>query len=306
MIINVPSEIDFRNSGIGFINLALDKAFELLQIIDETGLDCCEESEEEFWENAQIPLSNSLVLIQQGIEFIIKSKIAHISHFLLIASNPSDWPKSSNNNDLSFSEFRTIDAQDLIKVHNIVNPNILSDEFIRKFKELKNIRNVIIHSVDKNIKIFVEDIILTSLLVFHELIGPNLWLENRREYLSNTPISVAYSSSDINETECEIIHEIYKIIDLLSPSELKKHFDYNIKQRNYYCPGCRQHSIYDNFKQIMPTAQLNPNKPDSTSIYCFICDNEYDVVRNKCDNDGCKGNVIYQDLEELCLTCFNN
>lgn len=303
MIINVPDENDFKNSGIGFINLALDEAFKLLHIIEDSGLQDWEAGEEEFWENAQIPLSNALVLIQQGIEFILKSKIAATSPYLLITSSPSDWPKTLTENKVSFSEFRTIDAQDLIKAHNTVCNNKLSDQFNNKFKELKNIRNKIIHSVDHNITIYVKDIITSSLYIFYELIGPKAWIEKRREYLYNTPISVAVSDCEIDETGFEINREINTIIGMLSSSELKKYFEYNTKQRKYYCPDCIKNLIDFDDRYIAATAQLRPNLPESISLYCFVCDSEFEVARNKCPNDKCKGNVIYED--DLCLTCLN-
>jgi len=50
----------------------------------------------------------------------LKAKLVAISPFLLIAGNPSEWPKVLDETGVSFSDFRAIDAQDLIKVYNTV------------------------------------------------------------------------------------------------------------------------------------------------------------------------------------------
>lgn len=50
---------------------------------------------------------------------------------------------------------------------------------------------------------------------------------------------------------------------------------------------------------------LEPNTPESTIIHCVNCDASFDVIRNDCSFEACKGNVIHDyDGELNCLTCF--
>lgn len=77
----------------------------------------------------------------------MKSRIAEVSPYLLIGRDPKDWPKGVGVRAVPFSEFRTIDAADLLKVHNtFCQPSL--DEGFRVFWEgVRRERNRITHSV---------------------------------------------------------------------------------------------------------------------------------------------------------------
>ena len=82
--------------------------------------------------------------MQQGVELILKGKITYISPYLLITDSPSKWPSPYKDNEISFSQFRTLDAQDLIKVHDIFADAKISDEFAKLYNSLREKRNAII------------------------------------------------------------------------------------------------------------------------------------------------------------------
>ncbi len=297
MILEIPNDEDFKNSGLGFINLALDQIFELYSDLSSSEIEDWGEHDdiETYWIAAKIKLNNSLALIQQGIEFILKGRIVSISPYLLIASEPKEWSNKWEKNDVSFSEFRTLDAQDLIKVNNIIHPQKLSEGFITKFNDLRQRRNAIMHTISKSIKIDAKEIIIVSLEVINELIEPFGWINLRRKYLEESPVSAAFSCDHV---ELTLLTETHILLDLLSPSETKKYFNFNKKQRRYICPTCSRVDECDSLNT--DTALLEPNKPDSTSVYCFICEDEYEVIRLNCPY--CKGNVI-ESNKKMCLTC---
>jgi hypothetical protein len=93
---------------------------------------------------SQRSLANALAIIQQAQELGLKSRIAAVSPYLLIAGDPRGWPKNSAG-DLSFSEFRTIDASDLIRVHNTVCSTGVDDRFVQVFEDTRRRRNLIVH-----------------------------------------------------------------------------------------------------------------------------------------------------------------
>ena len=106
---------------------------------------------DEYWASAQKPLSVALALVQQGTELLLKSRIIEVSPFLIFKGDPSLWPSGCDKQEISFSEFKTIDAQDLIRVHDTVVTSRLTEEFKNRYENLRRKRNTIMHTVDKNV-----------------------------------------------------------------------------------------------------------------------------------------------------------
>lgn len=302
MISDIPSHDDFFNEGISLLSFAWDTVVNLLTDLSESeyyGIDISEVGDA-FWLSSKQTLTTSLAIAQQGVEFILKGKIAEVSPFLLIAGNPKDWPKQGDGQPLSFSEFMTIDAQDLVKVHDTVATVKLENDFKIKYQELRKKRNTIIHTVNKNLTIHVTDVIVDILEVHKALFPGENWVCVRREFLENSPTSQLHSTDWVEQ---RVIWEFSIITDLLQPKHMYKFFGFNKKQRRYMCPNC-YHVNVD--AQLKPrTAVLNPNTPESTTLYCYVCDEFSDVERVNCSNADCPGNVISVDYGE-CATCLTS
>lgn len=302
MIIDIPTYDDFEASGITFLNLAWDPILELLftvKISEMEQWDTDGEMSEEFWRAAQMPLITALSLAQQGTEHLIKGKIAKASPFLLIAGNPSAWPKGCDKKDTPFVDFRTIDAQDLIRVHNTVADSQMSEKFVTKFDNLRRIRNKIMHSVDKTFKTTPKEVMLAIVDIFSNLVEPQGWLEARRNYLENHPNAIAYSTDHIEEI---IARELNHVLRIFDNSSMKEHFGFNPKQRRYHCPDC--YGAFGEFIDDPKLAHLKPNTATSTKIYCKVCRQEREVLRKSCIGLGCKGNVI-DVVDNICLLCLH-
>ena len=126
------------------------------------------------------------------------------------------------------------------------------------------------------------------------LTQPKSWVRMRDEYLNNMPIMVAGAEG------CHdlLFDEVSKIIEILDPSEVKKYFKFDKKQRRYLCRTCAVSCEGD----APNLAQLEPNEPTSQIIFCVLCDDKREVIRKKCNDSKCAGNVIDKE-ENLCLTC---
>ena len=91
MIIDVPTGDDFKSSGIDFLNLAWDTLISLstklkdaeyfynVYYSDENEEVIDQLSSEQYWKQAQRPLSTALSLIQQGTELGI-CELGHVAH----------------------------------------------------------------------------------------------------------------------------------------------------------------------------------------------------------------------------------
>jgi len=162
MITDIPTSSDFQNAGINLLNLSWDSTMSLLteRIVEIDKINTNVSVNETYWKSAQPILTSSLTLIQQGVEFFLKGKISEVSPYLLIANMPSNFPKNSNKQNTPFSDFRTLDAQDLIRVHDTVSENRLSDEFCQWYDELRRLRNKLMHTVDNTLFITDKDILI--------------------------------------------------------------------------------------------------------------------------------------------------
>jgi hypothetical protein len=243
----------------------------------------------EYWEAAQEPLAIAITLLHQGCEFLVKGKICQVSPYLLLSQNPNKWPSDCAKKDVSFSDYRTIDAQDLSKVANTVCKDRLPDQFVTLFDSIRRDRNKLIHTAKSGVILTPYKILKDILNIYSNLFKSSDWLKQRRGYLSNNFETIVYSTDHIN---CYLNWELIKVFSLLKPGEVQKHFGYNKNQRAYMCPVC---DCVERFK----IAQLKPNEPDSTNLSCIICGKLIPIVRESCKY--CPGNVL--DKSYQCLSC---
>jgi len=301
VISEIPTPDEFTQSGTAYLNLAWDSTVQLALNLDEAHIDEWDTTgdvTDEYWAAAQRPLATAVTLVQQGTEFLLKARIASVSPFLLIAANPSDWPRGCQSSDTPFSHFKTIDAQDLLRVHDTVAGGRLSQQFATRFDALRRQRNSIMHTVDRRTRFTATEVINSILEISEHLLGPCSWVSCRRSFLETDPDSVAHSSDHV---DCAIAREMDKIIDLLQPAALKRFFGFNKRQRRYVCYNC--YLACRDWDLPVRTAQLKPNSPTSESVYCFVCEETLAVERRSCENDECKGNVLDAD-DGICLTCM--
>ncbi len=302
MISNIPTHNDFYKTGKELLVFSWDIVAKLLVNLDDAeyfGIDPDEVSDE-YWSLANRQISTALAITQQGIEFLLKGRICEISPYLLISDTPSKWPSPYDHEPIEFSNFRTLDAQDLVRVVDTFSDQKLDVSFVKKFNDLRKKRNLIMHSLSTSIDVQFGEVI-DSLLYMHSTLFPSeSWAKIRKEGLSNHPNSELGGSDYISN---EICRELLIIINLLTPAQVKKYFKIEKDRRAYFCPECyyeANHDIDFEFK----LARLTSRDPKCSSIYCPVCDSEYDVSRHECNDDKevCPGNVI-SDAYSNCLTC---
>ncbi len=196
MIQDIPTKADFDNNGIAFLNLAWKSVMGISfglpeQPVEPLGPDATEEqlqesAEEErrwseavseYWCAAQQELATAVALAQQGTEFLLKGKIASISPFLLISGDPKDWPAGCDKTDTPFADFKTIDAQDLLRAHDTVCSPPLSDKFKERFEQLRRLRNSVMHTVDRRLQFTTRDCLLAILEMAEALLGSRSWID---------------------------------------------------------------------------------------------------------------------------------
>jgi hypothetical protein len=300
MVNNIPEAEDFYESGKGLLDFAWNTVAILLTNLDNAkyyGVDE-EEVSETYWNASKRSLTTALAITQQGVEFVLKGKIAEISPFLLISDPPQRWPSPYDCKDIDFAQFRTIDAQDLVRVHDTFSASRLDPNFVDKFNSLREKRNAIMHSVDKKLSVHVTEV-FEAILSMHKALFPDKgWGKVRRSFLEISPDSELGGIDFVTNMLC---WEFYLVFSLLTPAKVKEFFKVDKKQRSYFCPKCYEdRDSHVDFEYKL--AVLDPKGPKSTKLYCPVCDEHYDVIRQQCDEDDCPGNVISEEYG-FCLNC---
>jgi hypothetical protein len=94
LISDIPTPKDFFDSGIELFDFAWDTVASLITNLSQAIQMGVEEKDvsEEYWAASKRRLTSALAMTQQGVEFVLKGRIAEVSPFLLLAEGPSRWP----------------------------------------------------------------------------------------------------------------------------------------------------------------------------------------------------------------------
>jgi hypothetical protein len=302
MIRDLPSKADFDEQGLTLLNLAWDSVMDLIldfREMEEWPHPLEAEETEQYKRASQKPLSIATALLQQGTELLVKGAIANVSPYLLIAGGTQAWPKMSGSQEVSFAAFHTPDAVELIRIHDTCASVPFSDRFKQQFHKMRLIRNTVFHSVDRTLRFTEAEILEAILLISHELLGQHQWFQRRSHYLNSTP-SAAFSTDWLDH---RLVREFRILQDILGAQSLNQYFGFNKRKgRNYICQTCQNSCrvLCDDF--VPRTAKLTSS---STEVHCVVCRTSVPVIRRKCKERACKGDVVAvpPDWDSECLTC---
>jgi len=298
MIIDIPSPSSFENVANNLLlsawqNLVkLFKSYEEFKELKHYDPDLIDQEKlGMFWRFERPILDSSLALVQQAVEFYLKGRIVGVSPFLIIGKEPRHWPNGCNKTDISFSEFRTIDAQDLIKVHDTVAENKLSPTFANFYSELRKKRNAIMHTVDSNLTVVPEELATSILTVHSEMIGEKRWINSLISLLrSSTQYQILKDGvSDSDSYVYAECHEQFAlVVNNLKPSLVKKFFNFDKKATSLECHHCigiiENCEFYDTkwLDDYIPTLQKLESETDR--YRCAICENEFCFDSTPCED----------------------
>jgi hypothetical protein len=300
VIIDVPTPDEFTERADSLLQLAysiISKLYENQR--EDWRLDADEEQLREYWRKCSPSLANALALLQQAHELFLKGRVATVSPYLLLAREPQHWPKKSLQDNISFSEFLTVGAAELPRLHDMVcTPRL--DNKIRSFlNSIRERRNMFVHQGHAPTAKVAE--LFEAVLVTHKWAHPHQsWFQARREHLENDHLAALYSSDHV---VANLHEEFAELLKELGPSAFKNLLGFDKKGLWFNCPICEV-SIGD-FGDAEATAQLFEDEQGS-NIQCLVCEGSTKVVRRKCYNPDCKSTVYIApegEWEEACCLC---
>jgi hypothetical protein len=252
-----------------------------------------------FWQASNQKIANSLVIVQQATEFLLKAKIGAVSPYLLIANDPRDWPKGSKtDNTIDFSHFRTLDAIHLPKICDAVSQNRLPVDFHEHYGELREQRNNVIHLTGRS-AIQGQEVYKIILKSFKYLAPPECqpWFQEREKYSQSDENSVL----GFDDTRWALVREALQVIEYLKPADCLDLLGFDKRKRRYRCPSC-EGELHHYSDGKVDLCQFPQSTPKQTMIRCFRCGESFDVERRKCPSPSCQGDVIWKD-ELWCMSC---
>ena len=338
MIVEIPDADDFARASSNLLNLAWQVAVDYLefweeselihpepgipftmtdengleiQVTGEEGLPTPEQAaatEKEFWRRSQPALANALSLIQQAVEFALKGRIAAVSPFLLISREAGEYSKAGAMKDLPFSSFRSIDAADLMRLHDTVCQERIRDRFGEFWEHLRRERNRRIHSVEPRPTLLSPFSLIQWVLVANEMLAERKpWFYRRLEYLASSEMKVAYETCATTDY-AKTLSQMEKAIHYLDKKFTRRLFGHDHRSRTYVCVNCRDLADEDLWDELDlgKTAQLTPKAPDTKIVLCAVCRYEVDVRREACPEEDCGRTVICDEPGPHfgeCLSC---
>lgn len=292
MITEIPTHEEFSAAGVDLLHLAWSIATDLIRGSEEkfTGADLDEDSLEDYWQRSQTALRNAFSLIQQAMELGIKARIAAVSPYVLIATEHAKW------GDAPFSDYRSIDATDLIRVHNAIGTPPLDDRFKTFFDDVRRRRNRLMHAVPKD-SIDARTLVVNVLTAAEQLFGETPWPQRCIALEDESRTTVLDGGENTRNT---VMDDVELALAYLKPAAAKRFFGLD-KRRRYLCPACYAAANRDWTDEFPLLAQLVSKDAGETRLRCAACGNVSEVERRPCEADGCKGDVLND--EEMCLLC---
>lgn len=298
MIVDLPKKEDFEVVAKEHLTEAFLILFRIYENYYDiySGKSLTEYPIKNIWEFQKPALRTALVLLYQGLESILKSKIAEVSPLLLIDQKRNDWPTSPDSKTVPFDTLYTFSGESLLKTYLAIIPEDKS--FLILFEDLRKKRNSGVHGKDL-VNIDPKYVLTAILTTITKWYGPDEWFKLLKENICNHPL---FGSFDSNYESTQSYKYLQFTLDLLGRKTLSKHISTNIKGRPYFCPDC---TFY------METAMDKLEKKwafilADSKLHCINCNNSFEIERRECDFPPCPGNVLYEGIDDghyLCCTC---
>lgn len=323
MITDIPTAEEFQRAAANYLYLAWDMVTDLVFDHEQSvgylsdqfphAVQQWTAETEEYWAKSQVNLGNALGLVQQAMELALKGRIAAVSPFLLISS--ADMPTADGDGNVSFGACYTLDANELVRVHNVAATVPLPAEFKTFFEEVRKERNKLMHSVPRETYTsgnLIERVLKAATFLF---VTPSAsWAKQCLDMEDESRLA-AVGGGDY--TRNKVMRQFDIALRNLKPAEALRYVGFDKKKRSYLCPVCHYAANTDWEDDFPHLAQLRTKAATCTEISCVVCETLSEVTRESCNQevwgivevDGlpveksapCPANVI--SGEGVCLTC---
>jgi hypothetical protein len=258
---------------------------------------------EQYIAAAQSDLQGIFTLIQQSQEIGIKARICEVSPFLLL-KRTDVRPTDGEQNVWDFTDFPTLDASELVRVHNMFCSTVLSKEFQAKYEEIRRGRNKISHLGIYKQNLEPLEIIEILQLHFSELYPGRRWMEDRLHFAALGKWADFTFDSDFSE-RTGLFNELYHLLPELEDEQFKWLMGHDRSEEAFICHECGYRAGLGNtnpYPREVPTAY----KVSNDRVKCVICDESSPITpAASCPvtNCGCEWQSALEGHVGLCMKC---
>ena len=304
MIVNVPEWQDLETISLQLYFNAWDAAVRIVEEFETAyqGVHGWEEEWTEYLAAAQTDLQAIYTLTQQSQEIGIKARIATVSPYLLLKRHET---KAFAPDQYDFTDFPTIDAGELVKVHNTFCATKLSNGFADEFDKMRRARNKIAHLGIFKEELNPKELLKLLLLQYRELYPNRKWLPDRALFASKHRWA---QSGFLHEwsPEAETLNELWHYQGELDETGYVTVFGHEPSEERYICPPCgnsldRYVGGNEPYPCDVPTAYMS----GKDMVHCVLCLMESATKVGACDSDDCEGTHLSSDADykDMCLVC---
>lgn len=290
-----------RFSGLATPDWSPERGHFYLDAADSSGDEAISEWRD-YIEAAQSDLQGIYTLIQQSQEIGLKARICDVSPYLLLKRTDIK-PADSATNTWDFTDFPTIDASELVRVHNTFCSTVLSKEFQAMFDEIRRNRNKMYHLGIYRRALDPQVIIDILQMHYTELYPGRRWMEDRLHF-ATLHRWANYADSDYNERS-DLFHELWQLLPGLSEGQYRWLMGHEREEHRLICFSCSSDARlggHQPYETEVPTAF---KVGDTLEIRCVICDGVYPMKAGTCPNDECESELISasEESEGKCMQC---
>jgi len=124
----------------------------------------------------------------------------------------------------------------------------------------------------------------------------------RRAGLKSAPNSTLWPEGG---TYVWLGEELRIVTEWLGKADVRRYLAIDKGRRFYSCPHCLDECDKNNWEYVRGVAQLASKDRTETTLRCVACGFDSTVKREKCRDPECKGNVLWPENDNYCLTCRN-
>ncbi|GAB4283756.1 MAG: hypothetical protein Kow0068_08680 [Marinilabiliales bacterium] len=256
MIVNIPTSKDYEIIGKDCIIQALTLIYDTFEDKDSNDLI-------NFYQRT---LRNTIILIYQGVEILMKAEICKKTPLLIIDNKRKGWPSLPDSSNKDFNDFYTISGDDLLRtffsVQEIWKDQSIKQNFIEFYNNLRKKRNIIMHGVI-GIDLKPNNKIILCIEALSFFFGKTMWIQELKQDIKNNPeLQGLEKNSDLF-----FLYKLLKIIEnSMTLTELNKYLGIKLKKDRSKCCHCSNAIQVFSNNLIADWTFIKDNK-----INCLIC-----------------------------------